>query len=102
MPPSFTARNITFASRLFFIFAPFYSPLKILFSYQVLAQNREKQESYKKKCNSKRSRNPTRKHSKPEMRCSMLYFEESVLPRQRTTTEINSTGQSLLYGVFSP
>ena len=28
----------------------------------------------------------------------MLYFEESVLPRQPTTTEIDSTGQSLLYG----
>ena len=32
----------------------------------------------------------------------MLYFEESVLPRQQTTMEINSRGQSLLYGFFSP
>ena len=47
MSPGFTTRNITFASRLFFIFTPLYSPLKILFSHQVLAQYREKQESYK-------------------------------------------------------
>ena len=43
----FSARNIAFASWLFFIFTPLYSPLKILFSHQVLAQYREKQESYK-------------------------------------------------------
>ena len=48
MSPSFTARNIlAFASRLFFIFTPLYSPLKMLFSHQVLAQYRQKQESYK-------------------------------------------------------
>ena len=47
MSPSFTACNIAIASRLFFIFTPLYSPLKILFSHQVLAQYREKQESYK-------------------------------------------------------
>ena len=47
MSPSFTARNIAFVSWLFFIFTPLYSPLKILFSHQVLAQYREKQESYK-------------------------------------------------------
>ena len=47
MSPSFTACNIAIASRLFLIFTPLYSPLKILFSHQVLAQYREKQESYK-------------------------------------------------------
>ena len=86
MSPSFTARNIASASRLFFIFTPMYSPLKILFSHQVLAQYREKQESYMENIilsDSKRPRNPTRKHSKPEVRCSMLYFEESVLPKQQ-------------------
>ena len=44
MSPSFTALNIAFASRLFFIFTPLYSPLKILFSHhdQVLTQYRKK------------------------------------------------------------
>ena len=47
MPSRFTARNIAFASRLFCIFTPLYSPLKILCGHQVLAQYREKKESYK-------------------------------------------------------
>ena len=93
MSPSFTACNITIASRLFFIFTPLYSPLKILFSHQVLAQYREKQESYKENIILS-GRVPTTQHSKPEVRCLMPYFEESVLPRQPTTTEIDSTGQS--------
>ena len=32
----------------------------------------------------------------------MPYFEESVLPRQPTTTEIDSTGQSYNYTAFFP
>ena len=94
MSPSFTARNIAIASRLFFIFTPLYSPLKILFSHQVLAQYREKQKSYKENIILSGRVIRQNKHSKPEVRCLMPYFEESVLPRQPTTTEIDSTGQS--------
>ena len=45
MLQSLTVRNITFAVSLFLNFTP--GALKILFSNQVLSQQRKKQESYK-------------------------------------------------------
>ena len=47
MLQSLTVRNITFAFSLFLSFTPVDSALKILFSNQVLSQQRKKQESYK-------------------------------------------------------
>ena len=47
MLQSLTVRNITFAVSLFLSFTPVDSALKILFSNQVLSQQKKKQESYK-------------------------------------------------------
>ena len=71
-----TVRNINFAVSLFLSFTPVDSALKILFSNQVLSQQRKKHESYKENIilSGKDLTQPVgQKHSKPEVRCSMLY-----------------------------